>query len=88
MNDIDETPTPIAPGQGAPAQEKGDEQVEDITHVTVSPDPSHEMNLSILETIKANPKAITYCALLCFGPMVYGFDLIIVSLATAMPAFQ
>ncbi len=75
-------------GKEQPVQGKGNEQVEDISHTIVSPDLGNEMNLSILETIKANPKAIIYCALLCFGPMVYGFDLIIVSLATAMPAFQ
>ncbi|KAH0846392.1 hypothetical protein AYO21_07482 [Fonsecaea monophora] len=54
----------------------------------MAPDASNEMSLTIMETIQANKKYIGWCLLLSIGPMVYGFDLIIVSLATAMPAFR
>lgn len=54
----------------------------------LGPDASDEMSLTIWQTIKANPKTLAYSLVLAMGPMVYGFDLIIVSLAVAMPSFQ
>lgn len=43
---------------------------------------------SISECIRANIRAVAYCCGLSVGPIVYGFDIIIVALVTAMPAFQ
>jgi hypothetical protein len=62
--------------------------VEESNPHILAPDANNEMSLTIWETIKANPKTILYCLTLATGPMVYGFDLIIVSQCVAMPAFQ
>jgi hypothetical protein len=53
--------------------------------VRASPD---EMSLSIWQTIKGNPKAIGYSTLLATAPIIYGFDIMIINLAVAMPSFQ
>lgn len=47
-----------------------------------------EKKSTILDEIKQNPKAIFYCVLMAVGPMMYGFDNIIVGVITAMPAFK
>lgn len=62
--------------------------VEDASPHVLPPDVNNEMSMSIWDTIKANPKTIGWCCTLASGPMVYGFDLIIVSQVVAMPAFQ
>lgn len=62
--------------------------VEEAHNATISPDMTNEMSLTIWQTIKTNPKTIFYCLLLALGPMVYGFDIIVVSLAVAMPSFR
>lgn len=51
-------------------------------------DPNESTTVSILDAVKANPKAIMYCVLMTVGPLIYGFDNIIVGVVTAMPAFQ
>lgn len=43
---------------------------------------------TVLQTIKQNPRAITYAVLMCIGPMLFGFDQVIVGLVTALPSFQ
>lgn len=64
------------------------------TSTTVGIRPAESTNvaestsISILEAIKANPKVIMYCVLVTTGPLIYGFDSIIVGLVTAMPSFQ
>ena len=44
--------------------------------------------LSIWQTVKLNPKVIMASVAMTIGPLIYGFDNIIVGLVTAMPAFQ
>ena len=44
--------------------------------------------LSIRETVKQNPKVIAASVAMTIGPLIYGFDNIIVGLVTAMPSFQ
>ncbi|KAL3454872.1 general substrate transporter [Aspergillus insuetus] len=45
-------------------------------------------NVSVWQSIKSYPVIIFYCTCLSVGPLIYGFDNIIVSVVTAMPAFQ
>ncbi|KAJ5700984.1 hypothetical protein N7493_012030 [Penicillium malachiteum] len=49
---------------------------------------SDDENLSMWQLMKKNNWAILYCCLMSVNPMVFGFDVITVSIATAMPAFQ
>ncbi|KAH7417853.1 general substrate transporter [Cadophora sp. MPI-SDFR-AT-0126] len=70
------------------AKDMPETHVEDASPHVLPPDVNNEMSMSIWETIKANPKTISWCCTLASGPMVYGFDLIIVSQVVAMPAFQ
>jgi hypothetical protein len=51
-------------------------------------DPHESTTVSILDAAKANPKAVIYCILMTFGPLIYGFDNIIVRVITVVPAFQ
>jgi len=67
---------------------KPETHVEDASEHVLAPDATNEMSMSIWDTIKANPKTIGWCCTLASGPMVYGFDLIIISQVVAMPAFQ
>jgi hypothetical protein len=50
--------------------------------------PNESTELTIWQTVKVNPKVIAYSVALTVGPLIYGFDNIIVGLVTAMPAFQ
>ncbi|CAK7203092.1 hypothetical protein SEUCBS139899_005821 [Sporothrix eucalyptigena] len=43
---------------------------------------------TVLEAAKQHPKVILFCVLMTVGPMMYGFDNIIVSVVTAMPSFK
>ena len=45
-------------------------------------------NLTMWQLTKKNSWAILYCCLMSVSPMVFGFDVITVGTATAMPAFQ
>ncbi|KAK9310942.1 general substrate transporter [Lipomyces starkeyi] len=51
-------------------------------------DADNEMSFTIWETIKRNPNSIIYSLLLATGPMVYGYDLMVVNVIVAMPSFQ
>lgn len=52
-------------------------------------DASNEsMDLTVWETVKRNPKVLMASVAMTIGPLIYGFDNIIVGLVTAMPAFQ
>lgn len=51
-------------------------------------DVDSEMSLTIWETIKQKPVAIGYSIMISMGPLVYGYDLQIVGVVVAMPAFQ
>ena len=44
--------------------------------------------LTIWETVKQNPKVIAASVTMTIGPLIYGFDNVIVGLVTAMPSFQ
>ncbi|CZR61790.1 related to maltose permease [Phialocephala subalpina] len=70
------------------ANECSEAHIEDTATAVISPDQTNEMSLTIWQTVKANPKSIGYSVLMGVGPMCYGFDLIIISLAVTMPAFQ
>ncbi|KAK9319655.1 major facilitator superfamily domain, general substrate transporter [Lipomyces orientalis] len=54
----------------------------------MSTETSEWEDASIWQAIKATPKVIAYCACLGIGPLIYGFDNIIISVVTSMPAFQ
>ncbi|KAJ6008269.1 hypothetical protein N7540_012245 [Penicillium herquei] len=49
---------------------------------------SDDDNLTMWQLMKKNNWAILYCCLMSVSPMVFGFDVITVGIATAMPAFQ
>ncbi|KAJ5702008.1 hypothetical protein N7488_009556 [Penicillium malachiteum] len=49
---------------------------------------SDDDNLTMWQLTKKNIWAILYCCLMSVSPMVFGFDVITVGIATAMPAFQ
>jgi hypothetical protein len=51
-------------------------------------DESYEKQQSPWETSKQNPWLILCCLIMSLSPFVFGFDNIIISLMTAMPAFQ
>ena len=81
-------PRPIDSTTMSNTKEMPEAHVEDARPHVLPPDVNNEMSVSIWDTIKANPKTIGWCCTLASGPMVYGFDLIIVSQVVAMPAFQ
>jgi hypothetical protein len=62
----------------------------DQGHFEIAPpaDTNNGMCFTIWETIKRNLHAIIYSLLLATGPMVYGYDLMVVGIVVAMPAFQ
>lgn len=66
------------------------QMVEDTAAVDAPPASSEDTvgHVTVIETIKQNPKVIFYSVLVAVGPMMYGFDNIIVGIITAMPAFK
>ena len=42
---------------------------------------------SMWQSARHNPKVLLYSALMTMGPMAYGFDIVIVGVVTAIPAF-
>lgn len=61
--------------------------VEDVALHTAAVEGTESTTISILESVKANPKVILNCVLMDIGPLIYGYDSIVVSVCTAMPAF-
>ncbi len=51
-------------------------------------DPNDKTDISILDAIKGNIKVLLYCTLMTMGPLMYGYDSIIVGVSTAIPSFQ
>ncbi len=49
---------------------------------------NREAEMSILETIKANPKVLLYSILMTTGPLIFGYDSIIVGVSLGIPSFQ
>ncbi|KAK5044657.1 hypothetical protein LTR84_010549 [Exophiala bonariae] len=44
-------------------------------------------DITFRQALKANPKVMINCILMTLGPMAFGFDIIIVGVVTAIPAF-
>ncbi len=63
------------------------EAVEYVRESIVVPH-NESTELTIWQTVKENPKVIGAAVAMTIGPVVYGFDSIIISLVTAMPSFQ
>lgn len=61
-------------------------ETEDAT--TLRAATQQEADVTIFECLKQNVKVVAYCCAISVGPIVYGFDIIIVALIVAMPAFQ
>ncbi|KAJ5751889.1 hypothetical protein N7520_008806 [Penicillium odoratum] len=62
---------------------------QDVRHIASKPEgPAVDEELTALQTVKQHPKAIIYCFCMSICTFVYGFDLIIINVVTAMPAFQ
>ncbi|KGO63635.1 Major facilitator superfamily domain, general substrate transporter [Penicillium italicum] len=76
-------------GQDSKPTQAGDGSVE-MYEFKASPETlSNDLdNASVWESIKSYPIIIFYCICLSIGPLIYGFDNIIISVITAMPAFQ
>jgi hypothetical protein len=64
----------IEQGQEAPKPDNGQSQAGD--------------NQTVWQVVWEKRMAVLYCLCLSLGPIAYGFDMIIISLVTAMPAFQ
>jgi hypothetical protein len=60
----------------------------ELCEFTPAPATEESTTISILDAVKANPKVIAYCTLVTVGPMIFGFDTIVVGVCVAMPAFQ
>jgi hypothetical protein len=59
------------------------------SHIIDAPvSPAEKRDISIINSIKANPKVLMYCTMMTTGPLMYGFDSIIVGICTAIPEFQ
>lgn len=63
------------------------EEVEAISSSELTAE-TDEQHLTIWQSVKRNSSAIAYCCGMTLGPVVFGFDIIVVNLVTAMPAFQ
>ena len=61
--------------------------VEDVALHVAAVEGTESTTVSILESVKTNPKIILYSLLMDIGPLIYGYDSIIVGVCTAMPAF-
>jgi hypothetical protein len=61
--------------------------VEDVALHVAAVEGTESTTISILQSVKANPKVILYSLLMDIGPLIYGYDSIVVSVCTAMPAF-
>ncbi len=72
---------------GTAPEAVGDGNVEFLEYQTAA-DPNDSTTVSIWQSVKSNPKVIAYCVCLTIGPLMYGFDNIIVGVVTAMPSFQ
>ncbi|KAH7117439.1 general substrate transporter [Dactylonectria macrodidyma] len=59
--------------------EKGDEK-----HFA---NPHDSTTISFKQALKDNPKSLIYSFLMAMGPLAFGFDIIIVGVVTAFPAF-
>lgn len=44
-------------------------------------------SLTLLQSLKQNYKSVIFSILMATGPMAFGFDIIIVGVVTAFPAF-
>ena len=64
---------------------KTDVELDEFAPPTTTEDSA---TISILDAVKANPKVIAYCTMVAVGPMIFGFDTIIVGVCVAMPSFQ
>ncbi len=65
------------------------EKVEKVEHSNGAQGHADEqMHTSILDAIKANPKVLLYCILMTTGPLIFGYDSIIVGVSLAIPSFQ
>ncbi|KAH7403894.1 maltose permease MAL61 [Cadophora sp. MPI-SDFR-AT-0126] len=62
------------------------ELVEDMGNID-SVDPYSSTTISIWESARQNPKVMLYTGLMTSGAMAFGFDIIIVGVITAVPAF-
>ncbi|KAJ5525545.1 hypothetical protein N7494_012195 [Penicillium frequentans] len=51
-------------------------------------DESNEEQRSLWEACKQSPRIIACCTVMSMNPFVFGFDNLLISLMTAMPAFQ
>lgn len=49
--------------------------------------PNDSMDMSFWQSLKTNRKVMMYCLMMSLGPMAFGFDIIIVGVVTAIPAF-
>ena len=67
---------------------KADIALEQMEHISPLDNASAPKEETVLRTIKQNPRAIVYAVLMCIGPMLFGFDQVIVGLVTALPSFQ
>ncbi|KAL3456929.1 general substrate transporter [Aspergillus heterothallicus] len=72
--DQKDTTQHIEQGQEAPKPDNGQSQAGD--------------NQTVWQVVWEKRMAVLYCLCLSLGPIAYGFDMIIISLVTAMPAFQ
>lgn len=68
--------------------QKTDVALEQMEHALTLENVLAEKQETILQSIKQNPRAILYAVLMCIGPMLFGFDQVIVGLVTALPSFQ
>ncbi|KAH6720545.1 maltose permease MAL61 [Leptodontidium sp. MPI-SDFR-AT-0119] len=62
------------------------ELVEDIENID-SVDPYSSTTITYWTSVKENPKVLLYTGLMTSGAMAFGFDIIIVGVITAVPAF-
>ena len=63
------------------------DQAED-RRVSITQAPNESPDQTIWQAVKQNPKTILASVAMTIGPLIYGFDNIIVGVVTAMPAFQ
>jgi hypothetical protein len=72
-----------------PQQEKEEVQMVEAAEVsTTDVVASHDaVNKSVIQVLKENPKPMLMTMLMSLGPMAFGFDIIIVGVVTAIPAF-
>lgn len=61
------------------------EKAKDDAFLDVNPHDS--TTISFKESLKENYKSVIFSVLMAAGPMAFGFDIIIVGVVTAFPAF-